>query len=166
MHFSVTADSGRVGVAKPDPRLFQHALTKAGLGGTAARWWATTSNRTSGRSRRSAFHRVACARHGEVAGARAAPRRGSKRFLPTSPECSGHDARTRFWRADRLPSGGQSMAIATPKALVEGGRLRPQLVRLVETSAELGCETITCMVREGILHRDWSAKRERHRASA
>jgi FMN phosphatase YigB (HAD superfamily) len=31
-YFSVVADSGRVGVTKPDPRLFQHALTKAGLG--------------------------------------------------------------------------------------------------------------------------------------
>ena len=35
-YFSVIADSGRVGVTKPDPRLFQHALTKAGLGGTTA----------------------------------------------------------------------------------------------------------------------------------
>jgi FMN phosphatase YigB (HAD superfamily) len=35
-YFSVVADSGRVGVTKPDPRLFQHALTKAGLGGTSA----------------------------------------------------------------------------------------------------------------------------------
>jgi hypothetical protein len=44
---------------------------------------------------------------------------------------------------------------ATPKALVEVVGL-PQLVRLVETFAELGCETITCMVREGIPN-DWSA---------
>ncbi|HKC41178.1 MAG TPA: NTP transferase domain-containing protein, partial [Gemmatimonadales bacterium] len=46
--------------------------------------------------------------------------------------------------------------IATPKALVEVAG-RPQVVRLVETFAELGCETITCMVREGI-PTGWSAK--------
>lgn len=30
-YFAVVADSGRVGVAKPDPRLFQHALSRPGL---------------------------------------------------------------------------------------------------------------------------------------
>jgi FMN phosphatase YigB (HAD superfamily) len=35
-YFSVIADSGRVGVTKPDPRLFQHALTNAGLDGAPA----------------------------------------------------------------------------------------------------------------------------------
>ena len=30
-YFSVVADSGRVGITKPDPRLFQHALTWPGL---------------------------------------------------------------------------------------------------------------------------------------
>jgi len=30
-YFSVVADSGRVGITKPDPRLFQHALTQPGL---------------------------------------------------------------------------------------------------------------------------------------
>jgi FMN phosphatase YigB (HAD superfamily) len=30
-YFSVVADSGRVGIAKPDPRLFQHALNWPGL---------------------------------------------------------------------------------------------------------------------------------------
>ncbi len=30
-YFSVVADSGRVGITKPDPRLFQHALSSPGL---------------------------------------------------------------------------------------------------------------------------------------
>jgi FMN phosphatase YigB (HAD superfamily) len=30
-YFSVVADSGRVGITKPDPRLFQHALNGLGL---------------------------------------------------------------------------------------------------------------------------------------
>jgi len=30
-YFSVVADSGRVGITKPDPRLFQHALSCPGL---------------------------------------------------------------------------------------------------------------------------------------
>jgi len=30
-YFSVVADSGRVGITKPDPRLFQHALSHPGL---------------------------------------------------------------------------------------------------------------------------------------
>src|SRR5213592_4685321 len=48
-------------------------------------------------------------------------------------------------RGSRLAADG----VATPKALalVAG---RPQLVKLVETFAELGCASITCMVREGI----------------
>jgi NDP-sugar pyrophosphorylase family protein len=48
-------------------------------------------------------------------------------------------------RGSRLAADG----VATPKALalVAG---RPQLVTLVETFAELGCASITCMVREGI----------------
>ena len=48
-------------------------------------------------------------------------------------------------RGSRLAADG----VATPKALVEVGG-RPQIVNLIETFAELGCETITCMVREGI----------------
>ena len=35
-YFSVVADSGRVGVTKPDARLFQHALTWPGLVATPA----------------------------------------------------------------------------------------------------------------------------------
>jgi molybdopterin-guanine dinucleotide biosynthesis protein A len=48
-------------------------------------------------------------------------------------------------RGSRLAADG----VATPKAmaLVAG---KPQLVNLVETFAELGCASITCMVREGI----------------
>lgn len=30
-YFAVVADSGRVGITKPDPRLFQHALSRPGL---------------------------------------------------------------------------------------------------------------------------------------
>ena len=48
-------------------------------------------------------------------------------------------------RGSRLAADG----VETPKALVEIGG-RPQVVNLIETFAELGCETITCMVREGI----------------
>jgi molybdopterin-guanine dinucleotide biosynthesis protein A len=48
-------------------------------------------------------------------------------------------------RGSRLAADG----VETPKALVEVGG-RPQIVNLIETFAELGCETITCMVREGI----------------
>ena len=55
-------------------------------------------------------------------------------------------------RGSRLAADG----IATPKALVEVAG-RPQLVRLVETFAELGCETITCMVHEGV-PTGWSAR--------
>ncbi|PYO91784.1 MAG: hypothetical protein DMD62_15050 [Gemmatimonadetes bacterium] len=48
-------------------------------------------------------------------------------------------------RGSRLAADG----VETPKALalVAG---RPQLLNLVETFTELGCESITCMVREGI----------------
>ena len=48
-------------------------------------------------------------------------------------------------RGSRLAADG----VEAPKALalVAG---RPQLVNLVETFTELGCESITCMVREGI----------------
>jgi len=35
-YFSVVADSGRVGITKPDPRLFQHALNGLGLVNTPA----------------------------------------------------------------------------------------------------------------------------------
>jgi len=35
-YFSVVADSGRVGITKPDPRLFQHALSWPGLVSTPA----------------------------------------------------------------------------------------------------------------------------------
>lgn len=55
-------------------------------------------------------------------------------------------------RGSRLAADG----IETPKALVEVAG-RPQLVRLVETFAELGCETITCMVHEGV-PTGWSAR--------
>ena len=55
-------------------------------------------------------------------------------------------------RGSRLAADG----VETPKALVEVA-VRPQLVRLVETFAELGCETITCMVHEGV-PTGWSAR--------
>lgn len=48
-------------------------------------------------------------------------------------------------RGSRLAADG----VETPKAVVEVGG-RPQAVNLIETFAELGCETITCMIREGI----------------
>ena len=48
-------------------------------------------------------------------------------------------------RGSRLAADG----IETPKALVEVGG-RPQIVNLIRTFDELGCESITCMVREGI----------------
>jgi NDP-sugar pyrophosphorylase family protein len=45
----------------------------------------------------------------------------------------------------RLRSGG----ITLPKPLVQVAG-QPQVVRLVETLAALGCETITCVVRDGV----------------
>lgn len=48
-------------------------------------------------------------------------------------------------RGSRLAADG----VETPKALVEVAG-RPQIVNLIETFAELGCDSITCMVREGI----------------
>ena len=48
-------------------------------------------------------------------------------------------------RGSRLAADG----VETPKAVVEVGG-RPQAVNLIETFADLGCETITCMIREGI----------------
>ncbi len=48
-------------------------------------------------------------------------------------------------RGSRLAADG----VEAPKALVEVGG-RPQIVNLIETFADLGCETITCMVRDGI----------------
>jgi NDP-sugar pyrophosphorylase family protein len=39
--------------------------------------------------------------------------------------------------------------VETPKALVEVGG-RPQILNLIQTFEELGCESITCMVREGV----------------
>jgi NDP-sugar pyrophosphorylase family protein len=48
-------------------------------------------------------------------------------------------------RGSRLAADG----VEAPKALVEVGG-RPQIVNLIETLADLGCESITCMVREGI----------------
>ena len=48
-------------------------------------------------------------------------------------------------RGSRLAADG----VETPKALVEVAG-RPQIVNVIETFAELGCESITCMVREGI----------------
>ncbi|PYO86918.1 MAG: hypothetical protein DMD66_12200 [Gemmatimonadetes bacterium] len=48
-------------------------------------------------------------------------------------------------RGSRLAADG----VETPKALVEVSG-RPQLVNLIETFAGLGCDSITCMVRDGI----------------
>jgi NDP-sugar pyrophosphorylase family protein len=48
-------------------------------------------------------------------------------------------------RGSRLAADG----IETPKALVEVAG-RPQIVNLIRTFDELGCESITCMVRQGI----------------
>ena len=48
-------------------------------------------------------------------------------------------------RGSRLAADG----IDTPKALVEVAG-RPQIVNLIRTFDELGCESIICMVREGI----------------
>ncbi len=48
-------------------------------------------------------------------------------------------------RGSRLAADG----VEAPKALVEVGG-RPQIVNLIETLTGLGCESITCMVREGI----------------
>ena len=48
-------------------------------------------------------------------------------------------------RGSRLAADG----VEAPKPLVEVGG-RPQIVNLIETFAELGCESITCMVRDGI----------------
>ncbi len=48
-------------------------------------------------------------------------------------------------RGSRLAADG----VEAPKALVEVGG-RPQIVNLIETFAELGCASVTCMVREGI----------------
>jgi FMN phosphatase YigB (HAD superfamily) len=43
-YFTVVADSGRVGVTKPDPRLFQHALTWPGVRLTSAPTWMVGDN--------------------------------------------------------------------------------------------------------------------------
>ena len=48
-------------------------------------------------------------------------------------------------RGSRLAADG----VETAKALVEVAG-RPQIVNLVETFTELGCDSITCMVRDGI----------------
>jgi len=48
-------------------------------------------------------------------------------------------------RGSRLAADG----VETPKPLVEVGG-RPQIVSLIETFTDLGCESILCMVREGI----------------
>ena len=48
-------------------------------------------------------------------------------------------------RGSRLAADG----VETPKPLVEVAG-RPQIVNLIETFADLGCESITCMVRDGI----------------
>src|SRR5262245_29941038 len=39
--------------------------------------------------------------------------------------------------------------VATPKALIEVGG-KPQLARLIDTFTELGCETITCLLRDSV----------------
>jgi NDP-sugar pyrophosphorylase family protein len=48
-------------------------------------------------------------------------------------------------RGSRLAADG----VETPKALVEVAG-RPQIVNLIETFRDLGCASITCMVRDGI----------------
>ena len=48
-------------------------------------------------------------------------------------------------RGSRLAADG----VETPKPLVEVGG-RPQIVNLIDTFAELGCASVTCMVRDGI----------------
>jgi NDP-sugar pyrophosphorylase family protein len=48
-------------------------------------------------------------------------------------------------RGSRLAADG----VETPKALVEVAG-RPQLVNLIETFADLGCRSITCMVRDDV----------------
>ena len=48
-------------------------------------------------------------------------------------------------RGSRLAADG----VEAPKPLVEVAG-RPQIVNLIETFADLGCESITCMVRDGI----------------
>jgi NDP-sugar pyrophosphorylase family protein len=48
-------------------------------------------------------------------------------------------------RGSRLAADG----VETPKALVEVAG-RPQLIHLIQTFARLGCETITCMVRDDV----------------
>jgi len=48
-------------------------------------------------------------------------------------------------RGSRLAADG----VETPKALVEVAG-RPQIVNLIDIFAELGCESIICMVRDGI----------------
>jgi NDP-sugar pyrophosphorylase family protein len=48
-------------------------------------------------------------------------------------------------RGSRLAADG----VEAPKALVEVAG-RPQIVNLIDTFAELGCASVTCMVREGI----------------
>jgi NDP-sugar pyrophosphorylase family protein len=48
-------------------------------------------------------------------------------------------------RGSRLAADG----VDTPKALVEVAG-RPQIVNLIQTFEELGCQSVTCMVREGI----------------
>jgi NDP-sugar pyrophosphorylase family protein len=48
-------------------------------------------------------------------------------------------------RGSRLAADG----VDTPKALVEVAG-RPQIVNLIQTFEELGCESVTCMVRDGV----------------
>ncbi len=48
-------------------------------------------------------------------------------------------------RGSRLAADG----VEAPKALVEVGG-RPHIVNLIETFTDLGCESVTCMVRDGI----------------
>lgn len=55
-------------------------------------------------------------------------------------------------RGSRLAADG----VKTPKALVEVAG-RPQVVHLAQMFVALGCETVTCMVRDGI-PTDWSAR--------
>src|SRR5438552_1037402 len=90
--------------------------------------------------------RVARARNGEVAGNRhsngalaniVGPCRSARLVMRGLILAGG--------RGSRLAADG----VETPKALVEVSG-RPQLVNLIETFAGLGCDSITCMVRDGI----------------
>src|SRR5213593_2517763 len=90
--------------------------------------------------------RLARARDGKV------PRAGNSDGSPEDAVRSRRSARVMMHglvlaggRGSRLAADG----VETAKALVEVAG-RPQIVNLVETFTELGCDSITCMVRDGI----------------